>query len=371
MNTNLTKKILVSFFFCLLPQYFVLAEDIKDANDDKIVEQLLSKEERIRQQGRLVLLALTTPNDVSGMEKYLTYKDNWTVRYEAVSALTSVPGRVSTKRLLEAVFQDTNPAVISAASHSLKGRGKDITKDEILKLLDVDNATVTRETLGVIQEITIDEAIVKSLARKLEDKRWYIRTDTARALSKAKGIATATKVSLILDAMKEICEKPMAIEEIKGEGMSMPLTEHIKSLYRSAILNMGDSAILPLKEKIGKEKNEFGKNLIVTIGLLGEQSVYHDLMDIATNDENVWLRASAIGGLGAIRDKEAIPFLKKALSDNSKVAIKTDVITPNTYKDENGYFYYDCYPVRQEAASALRKLGVKVKKEGNEYKIIE
>jgi HEAT repeat protein len=371
MNTNLIKKILVSFFFCLLPQYFVLAEDIKDANDDKIVEQLLSKEEKIRQQGRLVLLALTTPNDVSGMEKYLTYKDNWTVRYEAVSALTSVPGRVSTKRLLEAVFQDTNPAVISAASHSLKGRGKDITKDEILKLLDMDNATVTRETLGVIQEITIDEAILKSLVIKLEDTRWYIRTDTARALSKAKGIAGATKVNLILNAMKETCENPPSEGRAKGEGMCIPLAEHMKSLYRSAILNMGDSAIEPLKERMGKEKNEFGKNLIVTLGLLGERSVYPDLINIATNDENMWLRASAIGGLGAIGNKKAIPFLKEALNDSFKVAVKTDVITPDMYKDVDGFYYYDYYPVRSESFSALSKLGVKVKKEGNEYKIIE
>ncbi|MCX5634035.1 MAG: HEAT repeat domain-containing protein, partial [Phycisphaerae bacterium] len=288
------------------------AENINDANSDKIMEQLLSKEAKIHQQGRIALSALTAPNDVSGIEKYLCYKGNWEVRYEAVSVLTSIPGKTSTKRLLEVIFQDTNPAVISAASHSLKGRGEDIAKDEILKLLDVNNATVTRDTLGVIQKIAIDEAILKSLARKLEDKRWYIRTDTARALSKAKGTTGATKVNLILNAMKETCENPSS-EGAKGEGMCVPLAEHMKSLYRSAILNMGDSAIEPLKERMGKEKNEFGKNLIVTLGLLGERSVYPDLIDIATKDENVWLRISAIDGLGKIGNKEAIPFLKEAL----------------------------------------------------------
>lgn len=66
-------------------------------------------------------------------------------------------------------------------------------------------------------------------------------------------------------------------------------------------------------------------------------------------------------------DKTLIPIFKIALKDNFKVNVRTDRITSNTYKSEDGYYYYDFYPVRNEAATGLKKLGVNVKRNKSDF----
>ncbi|MCX5632447.1 MAG: HEAT repeat domain-containing protein, partial [Phycisphaerae bacterium] len=100
---------------------------------------------------------------------------------------------------------------------------------------------------------------------------------------------------------------------------------------------------------------------------LGERSVYPDLIDIATKDENVWLRISAIDGLGKIGNKEAIPFLKEALKNPFVNRCPLDVSAPAGFEDLN------CdYPIRDAAFSSLVKLGVGIEcKSKGVYNIVE
>jgi len=110
----------------------------------------------------------------------------------------------------------------------------------------------------------------------------------------------------------------------------------------------------------------------VILGNLGDQNVYPDLINIAAKDKNIWLRAEAIGGMGAIGNKDATHLLRDLLNDNFKVATKTDIITPDAYKGTDGFCYYDYYPVQSASFSALLKLGIKVENKGKGvYEVIE
>jgi HEAT repeat protein len=364
MNTGMLKKFLLSISLCLLSQLGGAAEELKSG--DRIIEQLLSEDAQVRQEGKNALLSIARKH-LSDLKKYLNYKDEWRVRYDAVSALSAIPSRESTKLLLGVIFHDTHPSVISAAGYGLKGREKTVTQDELLRLLEIENPAVLEAALGIVQKRTINEAILASLARRLEDKRWYIRRDVARALSKVQGITTETKVRLTLNVMKTECENPTPEEGTKGEGMCIPLTEHLKSLYRSAVLEIGSSTIPFLEDRAKKEKGEFRKNLVITLGLLGEQEIYADLLQIAAADENPWLRTWAIDGLGKVGNKRAIPLLKEALEDSFHVDSCSDVQAPPGFEEWNV-----SYPIRNAAFSALTKLGVKVESKGKGiYKIVE
>jgi len=268
---------------------------------------------------------------------------------------------------LKAIFQDNNRSIVSVASNGLKGREKDVTQDEVRKLLEMDDQEAIRAALRIVQKIPVDESILAPLARRLEDKRWYIRTDTGSALGQAKGIETQLKVGLILDALKKECENPTPEPNTPDPERYVPLTDHVKSSYRAIFLRMGSPTMSYLKERLKKEKGEFGKNLIITLGHLGDPNVYAEILEIATTDKDAWSRAYAIGTLGRIGNKDAIPLLKEALKDRFSVS-GGDVKAPPGYEEWNLR-----YPIREAAFSSLVKLGVKVESKGpaGTYKVIE
>jgi len=364
-STIMTKKLLVSILLCLASQSLLLAEAI---DRDTILEKLLSEDAKIRQEGKTALLSIAQ-KDLPGLEKYLNYKGSWAVRHDAVLALTTIPGTESSKLLLKTIFQDTDPTVVSIASHGLKGREKDVTLDELRKLLEMDNQSAIRAALRIVEKIPVDESILAPLAKALENKRWGIgvRADAALALSKAEGIETDIKIEIILNAMKKECENPTPEPNTPNKGRCTSLTDQVRAIYRAVILRMGRPTVPYLNERIKKEEGEFRKNLIITLGYLGDPNVYAEILKIATTDKNAWSRAWAIETLGEIGNKDAIPLLKEALKDSFSLECG-DVKAPPGYEEWNIR-----YPIRGAAFSSLVKLGVKVesKRPPGTYKVIE
>jgi len=361
----ITKKLLVSILLCLASQSLLLAGAI---DRDTILEKLLSEDAKIRQEGRSDLHSIAQ-KDPSGLDKYLDYKNNSQVRYDAVKAISNVQGPESTKRLLKAIFQDTNPSIVSIASHGLKGREKDVTLDELRKLLEMDNQEAIRAALRIVEKIPVDESILAPLAKALEDKRWGIgvRADATLAVSKAEGIKTDIKIEIILKAMKKECENPTPEPNTPNKGRCTSLTDQMRASYRAVILRMGRPTVPYLKERLKKEKGEFRKNIIITLGYLGDPNVYAEILKIATTDKNAWSRAWAIETLGEIGNKDAIPLLKEALKDPFSIECG-DVLAPPGYEEWNIR-----YPIRGAAFSSLVRLGVKVesKRPRGTYKVIE
>lgn len=95
------------------------------------------------------------------------------------------------------------------------------------------------------------------------------------------------------------------------------------------------------------------------MGPIGEKEVIPILIEYLEKSENGLIREDAAKILGDLGDKKAIEPLKRALKDNY-VCISTGDVKKN----------YG-YVVRLAAYRSLKKLGVNIKKEGEEYIIIE
>ncbi|MEW6097134.1 MAG: HEAT repeat domain-containing protein [bacterium] len=123
---------------------------------------------------------------------------------------------------------------------------------------------------------------------------------------------------------------------------------------QSAITALGElkatESVHDLIELLNQEKDN--GVVYVALGKIGDKRVVPVLIDILENSKENAPRYYAASTLGKIGDKKAIPVLKKALDDNW--------CTPS-----------GMYPVRDGAANSLKKMGIKVIKEGNGYKVVE
>ena len=103
---------------------------------------------------------------------------------------------------------------------------------------------------------------------------------------------------------------------------------------------------------------------LCTLGLLRDKAIYLEVMDIFLEAEDGEVRTLAAMALGKLKNRAAIPALKRALKDDFHLPVHSDVIIPNRPKS-------DIYPVREAASSALRAMGVKVVRKGNNFRVVQ
>ncbi len=97
-----------------------------------------------------------------------------------------------------------------------------------------------------------------------------------------------------------------------------------------------------------------------------------ELIDLFKGSLDGELRTLAGMILAEWQDRSLIPLFKAALEDPYKISHPTDVISPTgTYRGPDGQYYRDRYPVREQAFSALLKLGVRVKRQANSFLLEE
>lgn len=94
---------------------------------------------------------------------------------------------------------------------------------------------------------------------------------------------------------------------------------------------------------------------LLALGSLGEKEVFLDVLALfKAEDSDGFLRRKAARALGKLKNKSAIPDLKRALEDDFHVTYRTSVSDkPQTI-----------HPVRESAFRALQALGVEVVFEG-------
>ena len=105
---------------------------------------------------------------------------------------------------------------------------------------------------------------------------------------------------------------------------------------------------------------------LCTLGLLSDKTVYPQVMQVFLEIEDGYFRALAARALGKIKNKAAIPSLKRALKDGFHVTYTTDVRLNPHHPNRR-----TIYPVRGAAAAALRVLGVQVTRQGHDFRVVE
>ncbi len=194
---------------------------------------------------------------------------------------------------------------------------------------------------------------------------YHARGHQTRSLAKNKSIPVHTRVKIQILMLAKELEEPTSHERIHGGIAS--ITEYLQGQYIRALADIGSEAIpflrqhLQVLEKAKKKTRVLESQCtLLSLGLLKADRVRPHIEEILLKDKDGMQRALAAYVLDKMEDKAAIPALIKALRDDFHVK----------HKRYDGQLI-DYYPVREQAAGALRKLGVKLERNGWDFQIAQ
>lgn len=230
-------------------------------------------------------------------------------------------------------------------------------------------------------DLEIDKPLLEFMLKRLRDGNVFTASQAARILGKMKKVDPKVRAEAIIECLREEVSRqndPNIPHQQSWIGSYLTKAQYKIRQYIFALEDIGAAAIPFISDALS-DTGSGGRREYLTICLClagGKKKpsveVKSEITHLAKNSPNGEIRTLAMRILGEWEDKALIPLFKDALNDNYKVAVKTDVvIRPDTYKGRDGYYYYDYYPVRDEAFSGLRKLGVKIKREGNKFTVEE
>ena len=217
---------------------------------------------------------------------------------------------------------------------------------------------------------------------RVRDK-YRSRGDFARTIGKNKSISPQIRVNVLTTVLSKEVEDPYSLNPRPvGYGT---FSSYLKRQYIFALVDIGSEAIPHLRRHLrhlelrmesgagSSGKPQSGKNrsnvvekqlTLCTLGLLRDKTVFPEVMDIFLEAEDGEVRTLAAMALEKLKNRAAIPTLKRALKDEFHLPVHSDVIIPNRPKS-------DIYPVREAASSALRAMGVKVVRKGNNFRVVQ
>ena len=197
---------------------------------------------------------------------------------------------------------------------------------------------------------------LRDLEAALTDPDWAIRTRAARSLGVADEIDVRLRLSVLLDALEEECERPFS-HEIPQEA-SGPITEGLKAHYALGVKEIGDAVVPLIRERYAQAEGEFKVRLLVILGSLGDKTTTNDLLDVLRNAEDAYLRAQTIRALESLGPTpDIVRALVEALEDEFWVIPNTDLDFPDPE-------YKKMYVVRKRAFTTLSHFGIEVQRKG-------
>jgi len=230
-------------------------------------------------------------------------------------------------------------------------------------------------------DVDVNESTLNFMLGKLREDKWPYAPKSARIIGKMKKVNPKMRTEPIIEALKK--EILRSIDSNSPPQRPMESSYATESQYKIcqyiyAIDDVGVSATpyasKALDTAIDNNSKEY---LTICLGFTGDNKtlspkIKTKIIHIAKNSTDGYARLMAMRVLEKWQDPNLIPIFKDGLNDDFKVAVSTDMITPDMYKGADGFYYYDYYPVRSEAFSALLKLGVKVENRGKGiYKLVE
>jgi len=199
---------------------------------------------------------------------------------------------------------------------------------------------------------------INTLIKALKDENWRVRSEAANALEKIKDPSS-------VDAILEQLEAESLSSELDtlfvGNGETtvahytrQQLANALTEIVLKEVTLQKNTTLSKLKHAFARSKNKIFKYYLATpLAYMRQPEVDPLLIEILQFSKDGNLRANAAQLLGVLGDKKAIPVLKKALNDS--------------YRSP----YKGIYIVRDNAASSLQLLGLKLERIGTDYKVIE
>ena len=193
---------------------------------------------------------------------------------------------------------------------------------------------------------------LEAIKSVLAHGHWSDKREASLALGAMTDVEIPVKISLLLEAMETEIKQPSELKKLRGSGRATA-TESVKIHYRMALVKLGKDAIryLDTAKNSTPAAQESHKRIVLILGQLGDYRAYPEVIDILKSDPDGYLRKEAAMALRTIGSKADFNILVQSLEDPFFVNGSSDIIG------------LDCqgvnYPVRDEAATALRSLGLK------------
>ncbi len=251
------------------------------------------------------------------------------------------------------------------------------------------------ESLGKIK----DKRAVSPLIKKLEDKKedWSIRIRAAKALV---NIGYSEAFLPLVEALRYESEIERKLEDLYSpprhdyisadEYVEREFAETLKIFVENS--ERKDIYISHLVKLLNEKKlsNIFRYRLGLILGELEIKDSIPVLIECLKEAPRGEFRSHAAYFLGELNAKEAISYLKQALKDKyltigrrvskevgeeiiayRKIEKNKKIISTIIIENKGKYYRVRNFAVRDAAAGALKKLGIKIEREENEYRVID
>jgi len=166
----------------------------------------------------------------------------------------------------------------------------------------------------------------------------------------------ADKCQIIVSSLQEEVSSPVTF---KIPNNYMTVSQLAERGYLDMLLALGEDSVDYLDEILPTTADRVKKIIQFAMAKNGDKELYPDLVETVDSEEEPFLRYLAVRALGYIQKRDVVPVLKKALKD------------PYFIDASDCGGKYRVFPVREEAAQALKRRGMDVKQKGENIEISE
>jgi hypothetical protein len=211
-------------------------------------------------------------------------------------------------------------------------------------------------------DVEVDEKVLNFLLEKVCEGELIFAPEAARILGKMKKANPKIRVEACIGALKK---EVLRQSDPNTSHKLLPNSYGTEAQYKivqyiNTLADIGTPAIPFISSTINTTNDSnYREYLTVSLSLAGGKNTRKPLEKILMEAKNGYTRSLAAVALGKLGDREAIPTLKKALEDPFSL----------TYQSSLGM--KEVFPVRQDAAASLLKLGIKIRRQGNKFTVEE
>lgn len=197
---------------------------------------------------------------------------------------------------------------------------------------------------------------VSALQVMVRSTDWRVRRRAAGSLAERRDLPPERRAELLLDVLEQEVATPA-----KGPppaGSYLPLTGVMRLHYVHLVGDLGGPATGPARAAVRDASGERREWTTIALGATGAKEAVPGLRELLRGSRHTDVRMSAAYFLGELHDRSAVDDLKAALRDPGTARVVSDV---------SGAPDRALYPVREQAARALRTLGVSVERRGSTF----
>lgn len=192
-----------------------------------------------------------------------------------------------------------------------------------------------------------------TLEQALADGAWETRMAAAHAVPQRLDIPLPDRVAMLSEALEREISQPSA--EPQPDHSYLPVSGVVRLRLVRGLGSLGDDALAMLRDRAAEAEGDARASYLIALGYLGDKQVVAELCDVVQESEDPVLRMDAARVLGLLGNRQAIPALQTALAD------------PFVSEGRDSLGTYSIYPVREQAAGALKLLGVAVERDGDTF----